>query len=310
MLILLGVTIAVAINGGLIEKSRESTDKWDIAQQNELSQMNEAEKAIIRYTGETISKDVAEMEENNISYIGYFADVDNDEEVDGVIFADLLVGTTSTEYTIDTIKDATTVKNYEVIQESYTVPNASGYASKPVLKATGDGVDRFYVMALEDFTYVETKSDNTTETHTEFCWYWRATYDDRFINAVGDILPQGFGKGYDNTQTMIAKYKDSEYGTHSQYYLEIFDENLIGDLFEAGWFIPSRYEWVSFLDSLETNGSENGVVGNYNFEQDYYWTSSKAINDYDVYNAAPIYGGSVRLASTNNEMSVRFARKF
>lgn len=235
--------------------------------------------------GETISKDVTEMENNNISYIGYFADVDNDGEVDGVIFADLLVGTDSETYTIDTI-DASTVKDYEVIQESYTVPNASGYASKPVLKATGDGVDRFYVMSLEDFTYVETKTDNTTETHTKFCWYFQATYNDEFSNASEDILPRNFGKGYDNTQTMITKYENSEYGTHSQCYLEIFDENLVGDLFNAGWFLPAQYEWYCFLDSLETNGSENGVTGNYNFESSY-WTSSKYVGGSNVYNVEP-----------------------
>lgn len=278
MLILAGVTVVAVINGGLIGKAGDARDKWNDAQQNELNQMDDIEKTIAQYTGETsgetISKDVTEMENNNISYIGYFADVDNDGEVDGVIFADLLVGTDSTEYTINTIEDASTVKNYEVIKDSYTVPNASGYASKPVLKATGDGVDRFYVMALEDFTYVETKSDNTTETHTNFCWYAGANYTN-LIDNLG--LSTDFETGESNTSIMKQTWNSSDNAdkknTSEDGYLDIW-----GVLNDDDWFVPSKSELKEFISAMGMNES-NSEDFNY-IKNVYYWTSSKGDGTY------------------------------
>lgn len=267
MLILAGVTVVAVINGGLIGKAGDARDKWNDAQQNELNQMDDIEKTIAQYTGgtsgETISKDVTEMENNNISYIGYFADVDNDGEVDGVIFADLLVGTTSTEYTINTIEDASTVKNYEVIKDSYTVPNASGYASKPVLKATGDGVDRFYVMALEDFT---------KKTLAVFTWYSGATDDDDFETA-NDLTSDSFGTGFTNTQNMIDKWTDTYFGYQSD--TDIF--KYMEEKISSKWFLPSRYEWSAFIESLGANITKDSEFATaYGFTNSYYWTSSKS----------------------------------
>ena len=267
MLILAGVTVVAVINGGLIGKAGDARDKWNEAQQNELNQMDDIEKTIAQYTGETsgktISKDVTEMENNNISYIGYFADVDNDGEVDGVIFADLLVGTTSTEYTMDTI-DASTVKDYEVIQDSYTVPNASGYASKPVLKATGDGEDRFYVMALKNFTYVETKSDNTTVTHTSFCWY-AGVYETDLIDDV--VNSTDFETGKTNTSTMKQVWNSNENKKNKGNSLDIW-----GAVNIEGWFIPSMSEWRAFAIEMGINKLN---YEDFNFiMNDIFWSSS------------------------------------
>ena len=61
------------------------------------------------------------------SYVGYYADVDGDGTVDGIIFADLLHGKTGQwgdsngTYTIPTI-ESTKVKSYKISQEDYTDP--------------------------------------------------------------------------------------------------------------------------------------------------------------------------------------------
>ena len=84
------------------------------------------------------------------SYVGYYADVDRDGTVDGIIFADLLHGKTGQwgdrdgTYTIPTI-ESTKVKSYKISQEDYT--NQLGGTSK-ILTPSGDGNDRFYVMAF------------------------------------------------------------------------------------------------------------------------------------------------------------------
>ena len=83
-------------------------------------------------------------------YVGYYADVDGDGTVDGIIFADLLHGKTGQwgdsngTYTIPTI-ESTKVKSYKISQEDYTDP--LGGTSK-ILTTSGDGNDRFYVMDL------------------------------------------------------------------------------------------------------------------------------------------------------------------
>ena len=88
------------------------------------------------------------------SYVGYYADVDGDGTVDGIIFADLLHGKTGRwgdsdgTYTIPTI-ESTKVKSYKVSQEDYT--NQLGGTSKIII-SSGEGEDRFYVMALTDIT--------------------------------------------------------------------------------------------------------------------------------------------------------------
>ena len=84
------------------------------------------------------------------SGVGYYADVDGNGTVDGVIFADKLKGGSGSwggeSYTVPTISSA---KGYYISQPSYN----GKFGTKPVLVSTGSGNTRFYVMALSDAGY-------------------------------------------------------------------------------------------------------------------------------------------------------------
>ena len=96
--------------------------------------------------------DVTRQVSTSESYVGYYADVDGDGTVDGIIFADLLHGKTGQwgnsngTYTIPTI-ESTKVKSYKISQKDYT--NQLGGTAK-ILTQAGEGENRFYVLALSD----------------------------------------------------------------------------------------------------------------------------------------------------------------
>ena len=83
------------------------------------------------------------------SGVGYYADVDENGTVDGIIFEDFKVGGSGTwgkadgKYTIPTVSET---KNYYISKKSY----ADKFGTKDVLTPIGTGNDRFYVMALTD----------------------------------------------------------------------------------------------------------------------------------------------------------------
>ena len=84
------------------------------------------------------------------SGVGYYADVDGNGTVDGVIFADKLKGGSGSwggeSYTVPTTSSA---KGYYISQPSYN----GKFGTKPVLVSTRSGNTRFYVMALSDAGY-------------------------------------------------------------------------------------------------------------------------------------------------------------
>ena len=97
------------------------------------------------------------------SGVGYYADVDGNGTVDGIIFADFKNGGSGswggTSYTIPT---ATGLKEYYVSKTNYNGP----FGTKNVLSAIGNGNARFNVMALSDYnnsaTYTFTNAKNIT----------------------------------------------------------------------------------------------------------------------------------------------------
>ena len=82
------------------------------------------------------------------SGVGYYADVDGNGTVDGIIFADFKNGGSGswggTYYTISTV---TGLKEYYVSKTNYNGP----FGTKNVLSARGSGNARFNVMALSDY---------------------------------------------------------------------------------------------------------------------------------------------------------------
>ena len=183
------------------------------------------------------------QESKTESYVGYYADVDGDGTVDGIIFADLLHGKTgqwgnsSGAYTIPTI-ESTKVKSYKISQEDYT--NQLGGTSK-ILTPSGDGNDRFYVMALTDI----------------------GTSKYKLTSSMSGTITT-FESGKANTQTLIENSKlDSDL------------QKVIQPKVNKGWFIPSKEEWSAFgeeLEITERNYSAKGL-------NDSYWSSSQYSTD-------------------------------
>ena len=83
------------------------------------------------------------------SGVGYYADVDGNGTVDGIIFEDFKIGgngswgSANGKYTIPTVSET---KNYYISKKSYT----DKFGTKDVLTPIGTGNNRFYVMALTD----------------------------------------------------------------------------------------------------------------------------------------------------------------
>ena len=175
-----------------------------------------------------------------VSYVGYYADVDGDGRVDGIIFADLLHGKTGQwgnrsggKYTIPII-ESTKVKSYKISQEDYT--NQLGETSK-ILTTSGDGNDRFYVMALTDI----------------------ATDEYNFRCSLSGTTTT-FGSGKTNTQTLIGK-ADLNSSLKEQIQPKV----------NKGWFIPSKEEWSAFGEELGITKSNYGGKG----LNKRYWSSSQ-----------------------------------
>lgn len=137
----------------------------------------------------------------NQSYVGYYADVDGNGTPDGVIYADLAVSKSGQWTNSDgtySYTAKTNTKDYYISQTNYEGP----FGTKDVLTAIdGEGEDRFYVMALEDFN-----------TGTRYCWYY-AAYGNMDDYATATSLDFGTGKA--NTEAMIAKWNSSVYGAQN-----------------------------------------------------------------------------------------------
>ena len=218
--------------------------------------------------------------------MGYYADINGDKIVDGIIYADLAVGGSGTwngnswssyEYT----KVAEGLKSYYVSSDSYT--GFGGQWTQPVLTAVNGtmGKDRFYVMAIEDFS-----------PETKYCWYDAAyTYVGNPIeNEVND-----FGQGKNNTITMRAKWNNSEYGPQDDNgtYKDMWGAiqkttDDVGKKWDLNtWFVPSKAEWAAFGDMTHT---KMGVTTNnyVDYElKEWYWSSAQG---YPFY----AYGGSFK----------------
>ena len=101
------------------------------------------------------------------SGVGYYADVDGNGTVDGIIFEDFKKGGSGswggTNYTISTV---TGLKEYYVSKTNYNGP----FGTKNVLSATGSGNARFKVMALSDYNDGETYRADTGKDITFGEW--------------------------------------------------------------------------------------------------------------------------------------------
>ncbi|MDO5556390.1 MAG: hypothetical protein Q4G09_07325 [Clostridia bacterium] len=250
------------------------------------------------------------------SYIGYYADMDGNGTVDGIIYADLAHDKSGIwnndsfshyEYTAKT-----NLKSYYISKTGHSQKWGTGTETitadviTPIKGTTGN--DRFYVMALEDFKQ---------EPYNYFYWYYNAygKLDRTVATGYND-----FGQGKINTINMLndwnntVKYGEQTTSESGKLYIDLWGAiqdnqySLVQNENDSvKWFIPSKAEWSAFGDYLYN--SLNIDTNNYvNFGlSDWYWSSSQYGtsgafrayfgNGYVSYSDV-IYGNAVRLGAT------------
>lgn len=192
-------------------------------------------------------------------YVGYYADIDGNGTVDGVIYADLAVGGRYSDWPIDynITPETTGLKKYTVSSTQYDGPFGKKEVLTPEKGSTGK--DRFYVMALQD---IDGKQNVDT-----YCWYAQAYSDSR----TEVVTPKEFGTGKTNTATIMEKWKTKAWGEQNKG----SKPDLWGQIqtqVANGWFVPSLSEWGAF-------GHELGILydnyENLGLSSGYYWSSSQ-----------------------------------
>lgn len=308
------ITISNIQFSGYIDKwqvkyQKEGQDFWSTSD-NLKFDVNESGRYLIYIENGNVKSDIKNVETGpseiptSESYVGYYADIDGDKNIDGIIYADLAVGGSGTwnsdswssyEYA----KVAEGLKSYSISSE-----NGTGFGNweKPIITAKEGttGKDRFYVMALEDFN-----------PGTSYCWY-NAAYG-KLDNLVGNTT-NDFGQGKTNTTTMIDKWNSSGYGpqdahgTYKDMWGVIQKADSAGKTWDLSkWFVPSKAEWAAFGDMTYTKiGLPTSNYGNYGLKS-YYWSSAQN-NTRTAWDASFIrgrvhygyvnYDGSVRLSAT------------
>ena len=198
------------------------------------------------------------------SYVGYYADVDGNGTVDGIIYADMAF-TKSGQwgYSAETYSytKRSNLKKYKV-EGTYSGKFGN---NKGIVKPNGgSGNERFYVMALND---VDSK------TH---CWYYSA-YNYK-MSDYATYTSVNFGTGEQNTSKMITKWNASGYGTQNgnSSYPDVWGLSAVQSVTwngSSGWYVPSKQEWVAFGNAFSiTSSNYSSTFG----LSDYYWSSSQA----------------------------------
>jgi len=248
MLILVGVSVTVAINTGLFTTASGVSKNTEDQKANELKISGGQANLDGTYTD--INKYVVSLKaiskKEGEPYTKYYADVDGDKKVDGVIYADLAF---DGQY-YDAEENEEDFKDYYVSQKDYE----GFFGTADVLAPTGTGgtKERFYVMALEDVT---------TEDYSTFYWYYNAEE-----KMVKPITSRDFGTGEDNTKEIKGEWdkgEESLYGTQNA--MDIWAQ--IGQ--DCKWFIASEDEWYEFYVCFQNLLDERSII-----ISDKYWTSS------------------------------------
>ena len=180
------------------------------------------------------------------SYVGYYADIEGDGIVDGIIYADLAKGNTGDGQWTDsdgnyTIPVKTNLKDYYISKESYTDDFGTKDVLTPVEGQSGKN-DRFYIMALDDI-------DGSMHY-----WYYSAR------GQMSIDTGTAFGTGKTNTQTMISQWNSNKYPPQNNNDMW----KLIQTQASNGWFVPSKEEWSAFGEELgitSSNYSEKKLSG-------------------------------------------------
>ena len=240
--------------------------------------------------GVTIQK--AEISDST-SYVGYYADVDGNGSVDGVIYADLAIGGTGQWGNVDgkyTIPKGSNFKKYGISKTNHN----DDFETADVIKVTNSsGNERFYVMALDDF-----------DTGLHY-WYYDAYGN---MNDYASCTSMAFGSGEQNTRNMITKWNASEYGEQNAGdYTDLWGLDAIQSGTwngSTGWYVPSAGEWAAFAGNLE--------IYTYNYKDkglsDDYVSSSQASHTY-IWNPQ-FFTGYVMTKHVRGKIPVRLGTTF
>ena len=206
------------------------------------------------------------------TYLGYYADVDGNGSVDGIIYADLAKNGGGT-WSNSTIQASVSYTHKENLDEYYIIKEEheeSGFGKKPVIAPIDkeEENDRFYVMSLKDFN-----------EGALYCWYYGAfDYDTLRGNMVDHETDtsEAFGKGKENTTKMIGFWKAKKYGAgDAGDYKDIWGQ--LDSQVANGWFVPSKDEWTAFGVFAEQKGVTASNCLNYGLSD--YWSSSGCTTD-------------------------------
>ena len=230
----------------------------------------------------------------NTTYVGYYADVDGNRSVDGVIYADLAIGGSgqwgSNINGSYTIPKGSNFKKYEISKKNYT----DDFGTKDVIKVTNSsGNERFYVMALDDVD------------SSYHCWYDAALAN---MSDYASTTSTSFGSGKQNTKNMISKWNSSSYGAQNDgSYTDVWGLSTVQSKINANpaWFIPSREEWAAFAGEL---GITISNYSNKGLRNDFSWSSSQG-SPYGAWGAG-FYIGSMRNFDVRNGGCVRLGTTF
>ena len=249
---------------------------------------------------------IDESTELNVKDI-YYADLDDDGTVDGVIFADLAVGESdkwgTNGWGTYTIPKEENLKSYYIKSENYTDDSfkKTGKVIAPIEANDESKNDRFYVMTLDDFD---------SSLHY---WYYKAygNLDSSYNVSVegNDFAAKGAEPtGRINTERMIASWNSSQYGAQNSNDMWGVIQQKDADgksKIEKGWFVPSKSEWAAF-------GAAFGITSsNYSSTfglSDYYWSSTQYDTGTDYY--ASFYRGHIYGNTVSSRNYVRLATTF
>ena len=195
---------------------------------------------------EPISNDDLQISTDNV----YYADINDDGTVDGIIFADLAGKEERGEWGSNgwgtyTIPEGTNLKfkQYYIKGEYIEEHFGPGKVIAPTKENDESKNNRFYVMALEDID---------SSTHY---WYYNAygNLKGPFISyEANDLTTAGEEPtGKTNTEIMIASWNSSQYGAQNSNDMW----GLIQDKIADGWFVPSKSEWAAFGAVFDITGT-------------------------------------------------------
>ena len=263
LLILAIVSIGAVKDSGIIAHAQNAVTDYN-AKQKEENELLQDYVSEIESNLPGGGEEEKEAIPTTTTYIGYYADVDGNGSVDGIIYADLAVDA-SGQWTNGngaySYSKKETLNNYYISQEKYKYKN---FEEKPVIAPIDkvDENDRFYVMALEDFN-----------PGTYYCWYNSANSFEGQMKDYQTDTSVLFEKGKENTSNMIGFWKAGKYGTgDTGSNKDIWGQ--IDTKVAEGWFVPSRGEWGAFGDMATKQGMTKTNYADYGLSR-YYWSSSQ-----------------------------------